>query len=239
MATPGAMATRASRRAGMRKCQQTCSCKREHATRPDSSFQTTVRISIAFWHHRRQTVVPARPLRQNGTKQGRSTTGTAPRWGSSPGHAPTAMAACRGSARPGRTICRPGPYWSFVGHPRSRFIGRARSFTRLLFTSTGTGTAGMFRYPYFCCSCLVCGRPLHVRQEHLGRTLTCLHCGGRFIARGEAASGMDGARQTDSLLERADRLLSISARQWVRRIAKEGQIAAEPPVRQARLQPAR
>ncbi|MBN1590134.1 MAG: hypothetical protein JW888_11510 [Pirellulales bacterium] len=81
----------------------------------------------------------------------------------------------------------------------------------------------MFRYPYVCCACPVCGRPLEVREEYLGRKVTCVHCRGQFVARRETHPARAGARQPGSLLERADRLLSIAARRLAGGVAPVAQ----------------
>ncbi len=67
----------------------------------------------------------------------------------------------------------------------------------------------MFHTPHFVQECPVCGRPLQIRVEYLGRLLTCQHCGGRFTARD--AADLAGAAEGDNpLLARADKLLEIS-----------------------------
>jgi len=56
---------------------------------------------------------------------------------------------------------------------------------------------------YFHVGCPVCGRPLRVLVEYLGKRVACGHCQCRFVVV-DPASGHDGP----SALERADRLLS-------------------------------
>jgi len=70
----------------------------------------------------------------------------------------------------------------------------------------------MFRHPFFCCACPVCGRPLQIREEYLGRRITCPHCGGQFHARRPAHPALAGTVVRNPLVERANRLLAISAR---------------------------
>lgn len=67
----------------------------------------------------------------------------------------------------------------------------------------------MFHNPHFVQECPVCGRPLQVRVEYLGRMLTCQHCGGRFTAK-DPANQVEAAPRSNPLLARAERLLAIS-----------------------------
>jgi hypothetical protein len=68
----------------------------------------------------------------------------------------------------------------------------------------------MFHNPHFVQECPVCGRPLQIRVEYLGRLLTCQHCGGRFTAK-DAASPVESAPRANPLLARAEQLLTISS----------------------------
>jgi hypothetical protein len=63
--------------------------------------------------------------------------------------------------------------------------------------------------PYFVQECPVCGRPLEILVEYLGRRLTCDHCGGGFLAVDPAGHGMQSARGV-RLLDRAEALLEAS-----------------------------
>jgi hypothetical protein len=57
--------------------------------------------------------------------------------------------------------------------------------------------------------CPVCGRPLEIRVEYLGRQVTCNHCGGHFQAVDPAGHAKIAA-PADDLLHRADALLAAS-----------------------------
>jgi hypothetical protein len=67
----------------------------------------------------------------------------------------------------------------------------------------------MMHNPHFVQECPICGRPLQIRVEYLGRLLTCRHCGGRFTAK-DSVNRVDSAPRANSLLARADHLLKIS-----------------------------
>ena len=60
--------------------------------------------------------------------------------------------------------------------------------------------------------CPICGRPLRVRSEHVGRWVSCDHFSGKFVAR-ECISGSDrrqkqiAENRSNRLLRRADELL--------------------------------
>ncbi len=66
----------------------------------------------------------------------------------------------------------------------------------------------MLQFPYFQQECPICGRPVRVRNEHLGCRVTCLHCRGRFVASDPVGSGGLAAGRNDILLRRADSLLA-------------------------------
>ncbi len=68
----------------------------------------------------------------------------------------------------------------------------------------------MLQFPYFQQECPICGRPVRVRNEHLGCRVTCLHCRGRFVA-SDAGTGGLAAGRNDILLRRADDLLASTA----------------------------
>ncbi len=61
---------------------------------------------------------------------------------------------------------------------------------------------------YFYQECPVCGRPLQVRVEYLGRDVICEHCSGHFLA-SDPAQHPHWPR-SGRLLQRADELLAIS-----------------------------
>ena len=54
--------------------------------------------------------------------------------------------------------------------------------------------------------CPTCGRHLQVRVRHLGKMVTCRHCGGEFRAEDPEHQDL-GAPPRISLLQRADELL--------------------------------
>lgn len=68
----------------------------------------------------------------------------------------------------------------------------------------------MSKPAYFVQECPVCGRPLQVRVEYLGKRLACNHCGGRFVA-AESKSPSEPSPSTSALLHRADELLEQSS----------------------------
>jgi len=70
----------------------------------------------------------------------------------------------------------------------------------------------MIRSPYFLQECPVCGRPVRVRVEHLGRCVSCEHCHGRFVAYDPVSQGGRGVDRAESLLRMADFLLQQSTR---------------------------
>lgn len=59
--------------------------------------------------------------------------------------------------------------------------------------------------------CPVCGRPVEIRVEYLGRQVTCNHCGGHFQAV-DPDSHPETVVPADELLHRADALLAASGR---------------------------
>lgn len=66
----------------------------------------------------------------------------------------------------------------------------------------------MAQTTYFFQECPTCGRHLRIRVEYLGRQMACAHCSRTFTA-SDRASRFD-APTDGTLLERADRLLSIT-----------------------------
>ena len=63
---------------------------------------------------------------------------------------------------------------------------------------------------YFIQPCPACGRSLHVRVEYLGRTVSCQHCGRKFVSYdpegadpAPSDSGVGILNRADALLERA------------------------------------
>ena len=69
----------------------------------------------------------------------------------------------------------------------------------------------MFPAMYFVQECPICGRNLQVRLEYLGRTLTCQHCQGRFVAQDPATQPVDSWDSSEDLLSRADELLAVAS----------------------------
>ncbi len=55
--------------------------------------------------------------------------------------------------------------------------------------------------------CPVCGRPLKIRREYLGRMLACCHCHGRLLVDVPTEHGGAELRIGDELMRRADQLL--------------------------------
>ncbi len=71
----------------------------------------------------------------------------------------------------------------------------------------------MLRFPQFVQECPVCGRPLEIRLEYLGRRVGCQHCGGRFVASDPSdPSARPGTSELgrNRLLHRVDSLLEQS-----------------------------
>jgi len=66
---------------------------------------------------------------------------------------------------------------------------------------------------YFIQECPTCGRRLQVRVEHLGKTMVCDHCHGRFVARDPESVPRGVVPCSDDLLRRADALLASLERQ--------------------------
>lgn len=61
---------------------------------------------------------------------------------------------------------------------------------------------------YFVQDCPVCGRYLQVRLELLGKTVSCRHCRGTFVARDSSLDGRNIRAPELDLLNRANELLS-------------------------------
>ena len=68
----------------------------------------------------------------------------------------------------------------------------------------------MLRFPQFVQECPVCGRPLEIRLEYLGRRVGCQHCGGRFVASDPSARPEAPELGGNRLLRRVDALLEQS-----------------------------
>jgi len=68
----------------------------------------------------------------------------------------------------------------------------------------------MSKPAYFVQECPVCGRPLQIRVEYLGRRLSCDHCGGPFIAAEPRQGEPQKSTRSDDLVHRADELLERS-----------------------------
>ena len=66
---------------------------------------------------------------------------------------------------------------------------------------------------YFVQGCPTCGRRLQVRVEHLGRSVVCQHCRGRFVARDPSLEDAHSQHAANDLLRRADELLQFATRQ--------------------------
>lgn len=61
---------------------------------------------------------------------------------------------------------------------------------------------------YFIQSCPTCGRSLQVRVQYLGRSVSCRHCRGVFVA-ADPSDGHEEPRDSGiGLLRRADELLA-------------------------------
>ena len=86
-----------------------------------------------------------------------------------------------------------------VGRPSTRPILRRSRCSRMDFT--------MPQARHTIQECPVCGRPLSIHSIHLGRRVTCQHCGGRFLASKPAVRNGSATAQANSLLQRADQLL--------------------------------
>jgi DNA-directed RNA polymerase subunit RPC12/RpoP len=67
----------------------------------------------------------------------------------------------------------------------------------------------MAQSTYFFQECPTCGRHLRIRVEYLGRAMACAHCSRTFTAT-DRVSHADPSPANPTLLERADRLLSMS-----------------------------
>ncbi|MFV1964221.1 MAG: response regulator [Pirellulaceae bacterium] len=61
---------------------------------------------------------------------------------------------------------------------------------------------------FFVQDCPVCGRYLQVRLKLLGKSIACPHCRGNFVARDPATTGGYPVEPSDSILTRANELLS-------------------------------
>ncbi len=68
----------------------------------------------------------------------------------------------------------------------------------------------MFRFPHFAQECPVCGRPLEVRVEYLGHRVSCLHCGGVFVASDPADGGDLSMERGNRVIRRAEQLLQMA-----------------------------
>jgi hypothetical protein len=68
----------------------------------------------------------------------------------------------------------------------------------------------MAQSAFFVQECPVCGRPLQIRVEYLGRRLNCDHCGGAFIA-AETPEGAPQQTAAPDLIDRAEDLLRRSS----------------------------
>ena len=73
----------------------------------------------------------------------------------------------------------------------------------------------MSRSTFFVQECPTCGRRLHIRVEHLGRTVVCQHCCGRFVASDPTSVRRTTPELADSLMRRADELLQNAGQELV------------------------
>jgi len=62
---------------------------------------------------------------------------------------------------------------------------------------------------HFVQECPVCGRPLEILVEYLGRRVACNHCGGQFLAV-DPEHRTEEAPRDEQLLDRAEALLDAS-----------------------------
>lgn len=60
--------------------------------------------------------------------------------------------------------------------------------------------------------CPICGRPLEIQVEYLGRRVACQHCGGQFLATDPTSRPQPAGQRSPNLLGRAERLLDLAAR---------------------------
>lgn len=73
------------------------------------------------------------------------------------------------------------------------------------------GDTAMAMPTFFVQECPTCGRNLEIRVEYLGRTVSCRHCRGQFVAAENVAPPPRAIAGTpSSLLARADELLALA-----------------------------
>ena len=65
---------------------------------------------------------------------------------------------------------------------------------------------------FFVQECPTCGRRLHIRVEHLGKSVVCQHCCRRFLASDPAGNRYTTPESADALLRRVDELLQDANR---------------------------
>ncbi len=80
----------------------------------------------------------------------------------------------------------------------------------------------MFRFPPFVQECPVCGRPLEVRVEYLGHRVSCLHCGGVFVASDSADRGNLLIERGNRMIRRAEQLLQMATHRLRRKYQVAG-----------------
>lgn len=68
----------------------------------------------------------------------------------------------------------------------------------------------MFRATYFVQECPVCGRRVQVNVEHLGKSVTCQHCAGRFMATDPSTSAPVAPNPEWTIMSRVAELLAMS-----------------------------
>lgn len=52
--------------------------------------------------------------------------------------------------------------------------------------------------------CPVCGRPVEIQREHLGRRVVCQHCGGAFFANENGSLAREWVAKCERLLIKPD-----------------------------------
>jgi DNA-directed RNA polymerase subunit RPC12/RpoP len=71
-------------------------------------------------------------------------------------------------------------------------------------------------------NCPVCGRPLEIAVEHLGRRLNCRHCGGRFVAYDPLSPFFAARNSSNLMMHRAEELLELCERRLHAKARIEG-----------------
>ncbi len=76
--------------------------------------------------------------------------------------------------------------------------------------------------------CPVCGRPVEIRCEYLGRRVVCQHCGGGFVVTEEGAQAPEWMAKCGRLMEAAERVLQTSARRLAATAQRLAPEASQP-----------